>query len=41
MLKGSPKLSVSWLLSGEEEQFEFHVSICAEAISLTSVGRSG
>ena len=39
--KGSAELLVSWLLSGEEEQFEFHMSICAEPISPTSAGRSG
>ena len=38
---GWVELPVSWLLSGEEEQFEFHVSIFDEAISLTSAGRSG
>ena len=38
--KGSTELPVSWLLSGEEEQLEFHVSICAGAISPTSAGRS-
>ena len=41
MPKTSAKLPVSWLLSGEEEQFEFHVSVCAEAISPTSAGHSG
>ena len=29
MQKGSAELPVSWLLSREEEQLEFHVSICA------------
>ena len=28
-------------VSGEEEQFEFHVSTCAGAISPTSAGHSG
>ena len=32
--KGSAELLVSWLLSGEEEQSEFRVSICIEAIPL-------
>ena len=35
---GEEPLPVSWLLSGEEEQFEQHVSICAGAISPTSGG---
>ena len=37
VLKGSAELLVSWLLSGEEEQSGFRVSICVEAISPTSV----
>ena len=39
-MEGSAKLPVSWLLSGEEEQVEFHVSICAGAISPASAGHS-
>ena len=35
------ELPVSWLLSAVEEQFEFHASICAEAISPTYAGHSG
>ena len=31
MPKGSAKLPVSWLLSDEEEQFELHVSVCADS----------
>ena len=38
--KGLAELAVSWLLSGAEEQLEFHVSICAGAISPTSVAHS-
>ena len=31
---------VSWLLSGAEEQVEFHVSTCTGAVSPTSARRS-
>ena len=41
MPKGPAELPVAWLHYGEEEPFEFHVSICAEAISPTSAGHSG
>ena len=41
MLKGSAALPVSWLLSGEGERSGFRVSIRAEVILPTHVGRCG
>ena len=37
---GLAALLFSWLFSDKEEQFEFHVSTCAEAISPTAAHRS-
>ena len=40
MPNGLAELPVSWLLSDDEEQLEFHASTCAGLISPTSAGRS-